>query len=81
MNAERVNPRRPQVPFDVWKLRLVQDFERLGKLDTFDAIPDNILQFFWRRDLEPTVKAIVNHGVKAIKEESLRRDESLREDD
>jgi len=81
MNAEIVNPRRPQIPFDVWKLRLGQDFERLGKLDTFNVIADNILQFFWRRDLEPTVKAIVSDGAKAIDEESLRRDQSLREDD
>jgi len=81
MNAEIVNPRRPSIPFDVWKLRLGQDFERLGKLDTFNVIADNILQFFWRRDLEPTVKAIVNDGAKAIDEKSLRRDESLREDD
>jgi hypothetical protein len=70
-----MNPRQPQIPFDLWKLRLRQDFKRMGKVDTFDAIADNILQFFWKRDLDPTVKAIVN-GAKAINEEDLRRDNS-----
>ena len=66
--------RQPLISFDVWKLRLRQDFEHLGKLDTFNAIADNILYFFWKRDLDPTVKAIVYDGAKAINEESLRRD-------
>jgi hypothetical protein len=74
MHAEIMNQRQPPIPYDVWKLRLRQDFEHLGKLDTFNAIADNILHFFWRRALEPTVRAIVNDGAKAINEESLRRD-------
>jgi len=75
MNGEIVDPGRPPIPFDVWKLRLRQDCEHQGKLHAFNVITDNVLQLFWKRGLDPTVKAIVKDGSEAIKGESMRRDD------
>lgn len=75
MNAKIMNPGRPPIPFDVWKLRLRQDCEHHGKLHAFKLIADNILQLFWKRGLDPTINAIVNDGTEAIRHSSPRRDD------
>lgn len=67
MNIETTDPGRPPIPFDVWKLRLRRECEHRGHLGAFDSINDKVLQLFWKRGLDPTVKAVVNDGAELLR--------------
>jgi len=60
MDAARIGTRRVQIPFEVWKLQLRNDCKHEGKLRAFNTLTDHVLQLFWKRGIEPSVKAIVN---------------------
>jgi hypothetical protein len=66
MQIETSDPGRPPIPFDVWKRRLRRACEHRGHLGAFNAITDTVLQLFWKRGLDPTVKAIVSDGAELL---------------
>ena len=48
--------------FESWKSYLYYDCIENGKAQTFVKLGDYILQIFWERGIEPTVKALIEDG-------------------
>jgi hypothetical protein len=59
MAQERRESVANPLPFEAWKLAFRQDCAQQGKLTSFNAMGDSVLQLLWRQGLHPSVNAIV----------------------
>jgi hypothetical protein len=60
MTTDGKEASKPAIPFEVWRSHLRKDCESQDKLLAFQALGDSVLQIFWQRGIEPTVKALLD---------------------
>lgn len=69
MTPERIEPGRPTISFDAWKLALRKDCERNDKLFAYNAFGDSVLRILWERGIDPTCAAIIGSAAQTNKQD------------
>jgi hypothetical protein len=49
---------KPTVPFEIWKMRLLEDAAAHDQRNLLQYIPDHALGLFWHEGCAPTIEAL-----------------------